>query len=69
VQQQSRSVVASSTQQSEPPSVKASPSFETSLIPLGELLEISRRLKGYNPFSPQGWDAQAEAPILDRPFV
>jgi predicted O-methyltransferase YrrM len=68
-QQQSLSVVASSTQQPAPPSVKASPSFEASLIPLGELLEIRRRLKGYNPLFPQGWDAQAEAPILERPFV
>lgn len=63
--QQAFSVVSSSAVQSPKP-VSA---FESSLIPLDELLEIRRRLKGYNPLFPQGWDVASEQAVLARPFV
>jgi predicted O-methyltransferase YrrM len=71
-QSQSLSVVASSVSSAAPPSAlkpAAAAPFEGSLIPLPELLEIRRRIKGFNPLFPQGWDQKAEAPILERPFV
>jgi predicted O-methyltransferase YrrM len=72
-QSQGLSVVASSVSPVAPITAlkpaNAAASFEGSFIPLPELLEIRRRLKGFNPLFPQGWDQQAEAPILERPFV